>query len=193
MHMSANVTRTASVHILKNHAVSLSLHCGTPVMMEAQKAHARTASDGVSSKRVGSSHRTRLDLSDGAPGVTANGTSVWQRAREKVCLSAKLGLVMMVLTTLMVFIGYSRSQPLPVDYPVYGNNNNTCPAVFDLSDNVKLSLCLHSRDMVVDIRRYENGRPTIKGVSLSATEYFVLGQQYNDIYAQLQRALVSWS
>lgn len=116
--------------------------------------------------------------------TNSSGTSP---TRVKMCLMAKVGLAATVVVALLLSVSYGGRLRSPIDNIIYAND--TCPIIVDLSSDVKLGVCARGGNLVVDIRHYENEQPTIKGVSLSVTEYFALGQQFSDVYDRLQTLL----
>ena len=95
-----------------------------------------------------------------------------------------LALISIVALSTSQLIRYRTEVPIPFEII----KNSSCPNRFALSDKIRASLCItHQGRILVDIRQFLDNNPTIKGISLTESEYFVLGQIFSNLYSYIEQ------
>lgn len=69
---------------------------------------------------------------------------------------------------------------------------NKCPFRYELSQNLVISICQNSNDIndiVLDIRQFVNGRPTIKGIGINYSGYKLMAHYWHAVALDVQNLL----
>ena len=106
--------------------------------------------------------------------------------------------VMCIVTGSSVVAHKTASQKIPISVPVLATNTSRTPDTtsltssnilyqYKLSDHVRLSICTieNNNTLIVDIRQFLNGKPTIKGIHIPLDTFKTLELMWDAIIHDL--------